>query len=175
MKKTILFLSAFAMMIVFAACSNDSTAENAGGDATAAESQPTAPANNASATESTNANTSTNVPSGPTTTVEFETPTYDFGTVAEGEKVKYAYKFKNTGSEPLVISNAKGSCGCTVPNWPREPIAPGGTGEIMVEFDTKGKGKEGGQKQTKRVTVTGNTDPANTFLTITGTVEKPAS
>ena len=86
--------------------------------------------------------------------------------------MKYAFKFKNTGSEPLVISDAKGSCGCTVPDWPREPIAPGASGEIKVEFDSKGKGSEDGSKQTKKVTVTANTNPTQSYLTITGVVKK---
>lgn len=108
------------------------------------------------------------VPTGPTTTVQYEHTDFDFGSVKEGEKVKHTYKFKNTGSEPLIISSAKGSCGCTVPKWPAEPIAPGATGQIDVEFDSKGKPG----KQTKRVTVTANTVPAQIFLNITGNVEK---
>lgn len=169
MKKNFILFAALALAVVFTACKNE-------GNESATESTPeTTNTESTAPTSTTNAEATAEVPAGPTTTIEFENSTYDFGTIDEGEKVQYAYKFKNTGTEPLVISNAKGSCGCTVPNWPREPIAPGGTGEIMVEFDSKGKGKEGGQKQTKRVTVTANTDPANTFLTITGTVSKPAS
>src|SRR5688500_2670139 len=108
------------------------------------------------------------VPVGPTTSIAFEHTDFDFGVVDDGEKVRHSYKFKNTGNEPLVISSAKGSCGCTVPKWPTDPIAPGGTGQIDVEFDSKGKPG----KQTKRVTVTANTVPAQTFLNITGTVNK---
>ncbi|MBP8724588.1 MAG: DUF1573 domain-containing protein [Saprospiraceae bacterium] len=111
-------------------------------------------------------------PTGPTTTIEFEEMVFDWGEIKEGEHVKYAYKFKNTGSEPLIIADAKGSCGCTVPDWPREPIAPGASGEIKVEFDSKGKGSDDGQKQTKKVTVTANTNPPQTYLTITGVVKK---
>ena len=108
------------------------------------------------------------VPTGPTTSIAFEHTDFDFGVVDDGEKVKHTYKFKNTGNEPLIISSAKGSCGCTVPKWPTDPIAPGGEGAIEVEFDSKGKPG----KQTKRVTVTANTVPAQTFLNITGTVNK---
>lgn len=108
------------------------------------------------------------VPTGPTTSIAFEHTDFDFGVVDDGEKVKHTYKFKNTGNEPLIISSAKGSCGCTVPKWPTEPIAPGESGIIDVEFDSKGKPG----KQTKRVTVTANTVPAQTFLNITGTVNK---
>ena len=106
------------------------------------------------------------VPVGPTTTMSFGELEFDYGVIDAGEKVNHKYKFTNSGSEPLIISNAKGSCGCTVPNWPKEPIPPGGTGEIDVVFDSKGK--KG--KQSKRVTITANTNPAQTFLTIKGEV-----
>ena len=72
----------------------------------------------------------------------------------------------NTGDEPLIITIAKGSCGCTVPSWPKEPIAPGTTGEFVVRFDSKGKAGF----QAKRVTITANTDPVNTYLTVKGQV-----
>lgn len=114
------------------------------------------------------------VPVGPITTIEFDETEYDFGTVMEGEKVVHVYKFKNTGSEPLIISNAKATCGCTVPSWPREPIAPGERGEIKVQFDSKNKGKVGGQVQSKRVTITANTDPVNSYVTVKGKVDKEA-
>lgn len=109
------------------------------------------------------------VPAGPTTTMKFDELEFDYGTIDQGEKVNHTYKFSNTGSEPLIISNAKGSCGCTVPSWPKEPIPVGGTGEIAVQFDSKGK--KG--KQSKRVTITANTDPAQSFLTIKGEVNAP--
>lgn len=114
------------------------------------------------------------VAAGPATMIQYEQPVYDFGTVDEGEIVKYSYKFKNIGSEPLVISNCKGSCGCTVPTWPKEPVPPGGTGEIKVEFNSKGKPGP----QSKRVTVTANTTPTETFLEIKGEVrgkEQPSA
>ncbi len=106
------------------------------------------------------------VPAGPTTSIEFEETEFDFGTVQEGQKVSHTYKFKNTGKEPLVLSDAKGSCGCTVPKWPREPIAPGATGEIVVEFNTQGKAGNRNQK----VTLTANTNPPQTFLSLKGVV-----
>lgn len=95
-------------------------------------------------------------------TISFEENTFDFGTLEEGDKVEHVFKFKNDSENPLMISNARGSCGCTVPEWPREPIAPGESGEIKVKFDSKGK--KGAQNKT--VTITANTDPANTMLTI---------
>lgn len=106
------------------------------------------------------------VPAGPTTTMTFEETEFDFGTVQEGEKVSHTYKFKNTGKEPLILSDAKGSCGCTVPKWPREPIAPGASAEIVVEFSTQGKAGNRNQK----VTLTANTNPPQSFLTLKGIV-----
>lgn len=76
----------------------------------------------------------------PKTKMVFDTTLHNFGTVKEGDIVKYAFKFKNTGDNPLMISKTDVSCGCTVPSFPKEPIAPGGTGELMVQFNTSGKG-----------------------------------
>lgn len=103
---------------------------------------------------------------GPKTTVKFAEEEFDFGTIDAGEKVEHLYKFTNNGSEPLVISEAKGSCGCTVPEWPKEPIAPGAEGEIKVVYDSKGKSGA----QSKSVTIKANTDPAVTILKIGGEV-----
>lgn len=108
-------------------------------------------------------------PNAPTTTITFDEPVHDFGTVEKGGKVSHTYTFTNTGSEPLIITNAKASCGCTVPTWPKEPIAPGESGEIPVEFSGKAKGP-----QNKTVTITANTNPPQTRLTIKGTVTDPA-
>jgi hypothetical protein len=116
----------------------------------------------------------TDVPAGPTTTIKYENNEFDYGFIDEGEVVKHIYKFTNTGDVPLVISNCKGSCGCTVPTWPKEPVPPGGQGEIKVEFNSKGK--PGPQR--KQVTVTANTTPTETFLVIKGEVrgkEQPAA
>lgn len=106
------------------------------------------------------------VPQGPTTLIRYDNERFDFGVADEGEVVKHTFKFTNVGKEPLLINNAKGSCGCTVPTWPKEAIPPGGTGEIKVEFNTKGKPG----MQSKRVTVTANTTPTETFIEIKGEV-----
>jgi len=112
------------------------------------------------------------VPTGPLTSIKFDEETYDWGKIMDGEKVTHVYKFKNTGNEPLIISDAKGSCGCTVPDWPKDAIAPGKSGEIKVVYDSKGKGAVGGKNDSKRVTIKANTDPMETFLTIKGIVDK---
>lgn len=90
---------------------------------------------------------------------EFEEKVIDFGEISQGEKVKKRYKFKNVGKADLVISDAKGSCGCTVPRWPKQPIRPGQEGEIEVVFDSNGKSG----RQHKTVTLIANTKP-NTFV-----------
>lgn len=106
-----------------------------------------------------------NVPNdaaGPTTTIKFDKEAHDFGKMKDGELSHTEFNFTNTGTQDLFISNAVGSCGCTVPEWPREPIKPGKSGKIKVEFDSKGKQGE----QLKTVTVTSNTAKPNTVLTI---------
>ena len=92
---------------------------------------------------------------------------WDFGTIKQGESPEFTFTFQNTGNEPMIISNAKGSCGCTVPQWPKEPIAPGATGEINVKFNSKNKTG----KQNKTVTLTANTTPPTTKLRVTGQIE----
>ncbi|MEO1437102.1 MAG: DUF1573 domain-containing protein [Bacteroidota bacterium] len=108
------------------------------------------------------------VPTGPTTSIAFAENTFDFGTVNEGEKVEHVFTFTNSGNEPLTITNAKGSCGCTVPDWPKEPIPPGKGSEIKVVFDSKGKSG----KRDQKVTITANTNPVQTVINMVGEVIK---
>ncbi|MFZ1750416.1 MAG: DUF1573 domain-containing protein [Saprospiraceae bacterium] len=166
----LLAIVALATMVLFTSC-KEKSADDANAapatDATAMEATPVAdPAMAATDVAA------TPVPTGPLTTIKFDEETYNWGKVMDGEKVTHVYKFKNTGTEPLIISNAKGSCGCTVPDWPKDAIAPGKSGEIKVIFDSTGKGGVGGKEDTKKVTVTANTDPVDTYLTITGKVDK---
>lgn len=72
----------------------------------------------------------------PKTVMTFEETKHNFGTIKEGEVVRHPYHFKNEGNAPLLISQAQASCGCTVPSFPKEPIPPGGEGDIMVQFDS---------------------------------------
>lgn len=83
--------------------------------------------------------------------IEFSKETHDYGTIKYGADGSCTFEFQNTGNEPLIISNAKGSCGCTVPEWPKEPIAPGAKGKITVKYDTKRPGAIN-----KSVTITSN-------------------
>ncbi|MBX2966027.1 MAG: DUF1573 domain-containing protein [Cyclobacteriaceae bacterium] len=82
----------------------------------------------------------------------FEKNTHDFGDIYQNDKVEHIFKFTNTGNEPLLISNVYGTCGCTAPEWPRQPIHPGAKGEIKVRFDSTGKMG----RQNKTVTVISN-------------------
>ena len=109
------------------------------------------------------------VPTGPTTVMSFAETEFDFGTVVEGEKVSHTYKFKNDGQEPLILSNAKGSCGCTVPEWPKEPIAPGASNIIKVRYATNRIGAF-----SKTVTLTTNEADGQHVLRIKGEVLQPA-
>lgn len=96
----------------------------------------------------------------------FEEPIHRFGSVKEGDIIKHTFKFVNEGTVPLVITNAKSTCGCTVPKWPREAIGPGESSKIEVKFDTKNK--EG--QQSKPITITANTYPQKTILKMAGTI-----
>lgn len=102
--------------------------------------------------------------------MEFEAMEVDYGTIEQGADPYRVFTFTNTGDAPLIITNAKGSCGCTVPEVPQGAIAPGKTAEIKVRYDTKRVGPF-----TKRVTLTTNASAEPIVLTIKGKVEpKPA-
>lgn len=98
--------------------------------------------------------------------ISFVKETHDYGTIKNGANGTCTFEFKNTGNAPLILSNAKGSCGCTVPTWPKEPIAPGATGVISVKYDTKRQGAIN-----KSVTITSNaTNEPNKVIRIKGNV-----
>lgn len=106
----------------------------------------------------------------PQTSLKWDKVTHDFGNITEGEVVETTFTVTNTGSNPLIINNAKGSCGCTVPKVEKNvPIAPGESTDIQVRFNSKGRPG----KNSKNVTLTGNFDQA--VATITATVAKDPS
>jgi hypothetical protein len=94
--------------------------------------------------------------------MKFEVTEHDFGTINEGDVVETVFKFKNTGKSELIISSAKSTCGCTVPQWPKKPVMPGEEGEIRVKFNSRGKP----DKQHKQVTLTTNTTKGKEVLVI---------
>ncbi len=93
--------------------------------------------------------------------LQLEESSYDFGTIDQGTHVEHVFKFKNTGDAPLMIVNAKSSCGCTVPEWTKDAIPPGGTGELLVKFNGSGQ-----NQVSKTVTLTTNTKAGQETLTI---------
>ena len=102
--------------------------------------------------------------------ITFEKDLHDFGEIIQGEKVNTEFKFTNTGKNDLLISDAYGSCGCTVPEWPKEPIAPGQSGVIKVQFNSANRSG----LFNKTVTVVANTQPnSNSKLIIKGTIIVP--
>lgn len=107
-------------------------------------------------------------PEGPLPAFQFTESQHDFGTIKDGDVVEHTFKFTNNGEIPLIISDAKATCGCTVPEWPKEPVPVGETGEIKVRFNSKNKPGI----QNKTVTLTANTWPATTRLSIKANVVK---
>jgi hypothetical protein len=100
---------------------------------------------------------------------EFVEEVKNFGEITQGEVVSTTFRFRNVGKKDLIISSAKGSCGCTVPAWPKEPIKPGAEGQIDVKFDSNGK--QG--MQNKTITLVANTIPNTKVIAIKGTVLVP--
>jgi len=98
--------------------------------------------------------------------IKFDMEVWEFGEINEGDVIDTVFTFKNIGTEALIISNAKAGCGCTVPQWPKEPIAPGESGTIAVKFNSKGKPGQ----QNKPVTLTMNTTPNTMKLRLVGKV-----
>lgn len=98
----------------------------------------------------------------------FEQSIFEFGEVDEGAVIHHEFKFVNDGKVPLVIQNAHSTCGCTIPDWPKEMIAPGESAFIKVEFNTKGKS----EFQEKPVIITANTYPSVTKVFLRGIVHK---
>lgn len=104
-------------------------------------------------------------PNGPE--MKFDATDHVFGTIKQGDVATHEFRFKNTGKEPLIITSASGSCGCTVPDWPKDPIRPGGEGVIKVTFNSTGKMGN----QDKTVTIISNAKEGTLVLHMKGSVE----
>jgi|SRR5690606_31675029 hypothetical protein len=97
--------------------------------------------------------------------ISWEKKSHDFGNIMQGDKVEHTFHFTNTGNEPLIITNVQVSCGCTVPKgWPRDPIPPGGTGQITVSFNSAGKI---GMQNKPVILVTNAVNPEGNTITFT--------
>ena len=98
-------------------------------------------------------------------TMKFTKETHDFGKIEQGKPVTYAFEFKNSGTDPVVINDATASCGCTKPSWTREPVMPGKTGTVSATFNAAAAGPFN-----KAVTVTSNAEAGQTVLYLKGEV-----
>lgn len=102
--------------------------------------------------------------------ITFNEPHHDMGVLVQGARVEHRFSFRNTGRSPLLISDVRADCGCTVgKEWPRQPVKPGEGGDILVTYDSAGRS---GQEH-KTVTVVANTAPPSTLLTLRGEVVGP--
>lgn len=103
--------------------------------------------------------------------ITFEESKYDFGSVVQGGVVDHVFKFKNTGTQPLIISNIGVSCGCTTPEWTKEPVAPGKSGTIAAHFNSAGKMG----MQNKVLTIESNATGGNVTVALVGEVKEAAA
>lgn len=99
--------------------------------------------------------------------IAFEEKEFDFGEANEGDIVTHQFKFTNTGKVPLTIIKARSSCGCTIPEYPEEPVPPGGTGVVTAKFNTEGKMNQ----QRKMIYITANTYPNESSVLLKGFVK----
>lgn len=163
------FLIIFFGLIIMASCNSVSSEEKALREQAKANLENPQPKLTTPDKDRVNKNNDNKIAvEGPSTKIQFKESKFNFGTVKEGEKVKHSFVFTNVGTEPLIIQNAKASCGCTVPTYAKEPVAPGETGQIDVVFDSKGRPG----KTNKSVTITANTEPVKTIVFITGEVKR---
>jgi len=168
MYKNILFLTFIFSIATLTSCREEgTTAEHTTTTTTDTSPQDQAPqmkpdiVNNPATASTENQADNQNLPE-----FAFEKESHNFGKITQGEMLKYSFKFTNTGKSDLVINNASGSCGCTVPNWPKQPIPAGGTGNIDIEYNSAGKTG----MQNVSVTIVANTIPNTKVLTVTGEV-----
>jgi hypothetical protein len=164
MIKKFTLLVAVGLSFMTNGCKKAKDSENNSATDTISVSQPSATVNDSNTPTINAASVDGKFP-----TITFENEEHDFGTIQQGDKVVYDFKFKNTGEADLTITSARGSCGCTVPEYPKIPIKVGKTGNIKVSFDSTGKHGE----TSKTVTLLCNTKEGNKILTIKANIEVP--
>jgi|AntDeeMinimDraft_4_1070355.scaffolds.fasta_scaffold02405_7 hypothetical protein len=174
MKKGILMLATVAA-IAFTSCKNDKNASDEMKDNTSemtnkSGEQSDMKSNKDMADKNEKSSSSMKNQNGEFPVMKFDQKSHDFGTITEGERVEHTFSFTNTGEAPLQITKAKGSCGCTVPEWPKGKIAPGETGKIRVNFNSRRQKN----KTMKSVTLTTNSKKGREVLRIMANV-KPKS
>lgn len=153
-----------AISLLAASCNRDKTTEAGTQGMNAAAADADAKAN--PTIDNPNVASDTEAPNPNAPVMTFAESQFDFGDIQPGSKVTHTFSFTNTGKTPLLIADATASCGCTTPNWTKEPIAPGAKGTLDVQFDSKGK--QG--LISKQVSVRSNTQPATTIIYIKGNV-----
>ncbi|OON70864.1 DUF1573 domain-containing protein [Hymenobacter sp. CRA2] len=163
MKRTLFSALLAAGLLSMGACNQQKTEVGESG-MNAAATQAADAANPTVDNPNVTAETAAPNPNAPVMT--FAEAEYNFGDIKPGDVVKHTFAFTNTGKSPLLIDNAQASCGCTVPVWPKDPIAPGQKGNIEVQFDSHGKSG----MQNKTVTIMANTQPSTTVVTIKGNI-----
>ena len=158
-----------AAALLLTACNRDKTEAGAQGmNAAAAQADADAKANPTSDNPNVASDTAAPNPDAPVLT--FAEQQFDFGTIKPDSVVRHTFRFTNTGRSALLIADATASCGCTTPSWTKDPVPPGGRGQLEVRFDSRGK--EG--LINKSVSVRANTQPATTTVIIRGTVQAAA-
>lgn len=153
MQKSILYLVC-ALLLAGASCTHQKDADNQQVDPALVESPVSAQGSNNN---------------GELPVFAFEKENHEFGEIKQGDKVSYDFKFRNTGKSPLIISTVSATCGCTVPEYSKDPVNPGDEGVVKVSFDSEGKTG----MTSKTVTVLANTIPNTKVLTISADIITP--
>lgn len=152
--------------LLLAGCNRDKATEAGTQGMNAAADDAAADAKANPTIDNPNVASDTEAPNPDAPVMTFAETQFDFGDIKPDEVVKHTFSFTNTGKTPLLIADATASCGCTTPNWTKEPIAPGAKGTLDVQFDSKGK--QG--LISKQVNVRANTQPATTTIIIKGNI-----
>jgi hypothetical protein len=156
MKKAIVTLTFFALISAAMAQAPATTAPATNAQTPATTTQPS----------QTVATTPAPAPNPNAPDFKFDQDQFDFGTIPQGTPVTHDFNFTNIGKEPLIISNAQASCGCTIPNWPKDPVLPGKTSKITVTYNAAHAGGF-----TKSITITSNAKTPMSVIYIKGTVQ----
>jgi hypothetical protein len=163
MKKSMNLMVVAALFLLTTACKKENAPESNKAIDTISVKQP-------EASIATDGAPTTQVPAdGKYPEMTFQEEEHDFGTIQQGDKPSCEFEFKNTGEADLIITSARGSCGCTVPDYPKTPIKAGESGKIKVSFDSKGKSGP----TAKTVTILCNTKEGNKILKIKSNIEVP--
>jgi hypothetical protein len=164
LRSTVYSLALAASLL--AGCNRDKPTEAGTQGMNAAADEAAADAKANPTIDNPNVASDTEAPNPDAPVLTFAEAQFDFGDIQPNSKVQHLFKFTNTGKTPLLIADATASCGCTTPSWTKEPIAPGATGEMQVQFDSRGK--QG--LINKQVSVRANTQPNINTIYIKGNV-----